>query len=364
MNPTEASIALNLIPKLGPVRVRRLTEHFGSPQAILSAKPTDLRAVPGVGPEIASSIANWESHTDLAAELRRVSEFGCHVLTQSDDAYPAALREIHDAPTVLYVWGEILPTDRHAIGIVGARKPGHYATEAAKKLSYQLAYAGLTVVSGLARGIDGAAHQAALAANGRTLAVIGSGLAKLYPAEHAPLAERIAAGHGAVISEFPMTTTADRQTFPMRNRIVAGCSFGLLVVEAGVKSGSLITAAQAAEQGRSIYAVPGRITEPACFGSNKLIQSGAKLVTCAQDILDDFGLLFRETPDLHSPVVLPDLPADQLAVYEAIGDDETHIDAVAAKCGLPMPKVSSSLLALEMRRLIKQLPGSRFVRIN
>ncbi len=364
MTPREAAIALNLIPKLGPVRVRRLVEHFGSPQAILTAKPAALRVLPGIGPEIANSIANWEQNTDLPAELRRVTDFGCHVLTQADPTYPRALREIHDAPTVLYVWGEITEADNHAIGIVGARKPGHYATECAKKLAYQLAYAGLTVISGLARGIDGAAHQGALAAKGRTLAVIGSGLAKLYPAEHAPLAERIAAGHGAVISEFPMTTTADRQTFPMRNRIVAGCSFGLLVVEAGVKSGSLITASQAAEQGRSIYAVPGRITEPACFGSNKLIQSGAKLVTCAQDILDDFGLLFRETPDLHPPVALPDLPPDQLAALEAIGDDETHIDAIASKCGLPMPKVSSSLLALEMRRLVKQLPGSRFVRIN
>lgn len=364
MNNRDASIALNLIPKLGPVRVKRLTAHFGSPAAILTARPADLRAIPGIGPEIASSIANWEQLTDFEAELRRIADFGCTVLTQADPTYPAALREIHDAPTVLYVWGEITAADNHAIGIVGARKPGHYATDCAKKLAYQLAYAGLTVISGLARGIDAAAHQGALAANGRTLAVIGSGLAKLYPAEHAQLAERIAAGHGAVISEFPMTTTADRQTFPMRNRIVAGCSFGLLVVEAGVKSGSLITAAQAAEQGRSIYAIPGRITEPACFGSNKLIQAGAKLVTCAQDILDDFGMLFRETPDLHAPTILPDLSPDQLAIHTAIGDDETHIDLIASRSGLPMPKVSSSLFTLELRKLVKQLPGSRFVRIN
>jgi DNA processing protein len=364
VNNRDASIALNLIPKLGPVRVKRLTAHFGSPAAILTARPADLRAIPGIGPEIASSIANWEQLTDFEAELRRIADFGCTVLTQADPTYPAALREIHDAPTVLYVWGEITAADNHAIGIVGARKPGHYATDCAKKLAYQLAYAGLTVISGLARGIDAAAHQGALAANGRTLAVIGSGLAKLYPAEHAQLAERIAAGHGAVISEFPMTTTADRQTFPMRNRIVAGCSFGLLVVEAGVKSGSLITAAQATEQGRSIYAIPGRITEPACFGSNKLIQAGAKLVTCAQDILDDFGMLFRETPDLHAPTILPDLSPDQLAIHTAIGDDETHIDLIASRSGLPMPKVSSSLFTLELRKLVKQLPGSRFVRIN
>jgi DNA processing protein len=271
------------------------------------------------------------------------------------------LREIHDPPIVLYVWGHL--SDPHAIGIVGTRSPSHYAAECAKKLAYQLAYAGLTVVSGLARGIDTAAHRAALAAKGRTIAVLGSGLDALYPPENRELAEKISEA-GAVISEFPMTTVADRQTFPMRNRIISGLAAGLLVVEAGAASGALISASQAADQGRSIYAVPGRIDHPKAIGSNRLIQQGAKLVTSAQDILDDFGLLFPERPELSRPTEGPNLTAIERRVRESIGDDETPIDTIIAKCGLPTHEVSSTLLALEMRKLVKQLPGSRFVKIQ
>ena len=219
------------------------------------------------------------------------------------------------------------------------------------------------MVSGLARGIDTAAHSAALAAKGRTIAVLGSGLGALYPPENRALAERIA-GSGAVVTEFSMTTEADRQTFPMRNRIISGLSAGLLVIEAGVASGALISATQAADQGRSIYAVPGRIDHPGAIGSNRLIQQGAKLVTNAQDILDDFGLLFPQMPNLARPVVEPNLTPTERSVHESIGDEETPIDTIIAKCGLPTHEVSSTLLALEMRKLVKQLPGSRFVKIQ
>lgn len=364
MTETEACIALNMVPKMGPVRLRKLLTVFESPQAILAARPADLRQVEGVGPDAAEFIASWEKTIDLDHELRRIADFGAHVLTQQSPAYPVSLREIHDPPIVLYVWGELTNRDRHAVGVVGARKPSHYATETAKKLSYQLAYSGLTVVSGLARGIDTAAHQGALAAKGRTVAVLGSGLLKLYPPENRELATLIAAGHGAVITEFSMDVTADRQTFPMRNRIISGCAFGLLVVEAGGASGALISANQAGEQGRSLYAVPGRIDQPGALGSNRLIQQGAKLVLSAQDILDDFGLLFHDQPDLGKPRLPADISGTQLIVYESIGDDEIHIDAITSKCQLPSPEVSSTLLALEMKKLVKQLPGSRFVKIN
>lgn len=364
MTETEAHIALNMVPRLGPVRLRALRAALGSPQAILAASAAELERVEGIGPAAARSIANWEKTVDLRGELRRLEEFGARVLIPSDDDYPPLLREIHDPPTALYVWGQLTDRDRHGIGVVGPRKPSHYATECAKKLSYQLAYAGLTIYSGLARGIDTAAHQGALAAKGRTVAVLGSGLNHLYPPQNRALAERIADGNGAVITEFPMDVKPDRQTFPMRNRIVAGCCFGLLVAEAGVTSGALITAAQAADQGRALYAVPGRIDNPAALGSNRLIQQGAKLVQSAQDVLDDLGLLFAEAPPLERPAPPAGLGAHESAVLAALRDDETPIDAIIARSGLPTPVVSSTLLALEMRRLVKRLPGSRFVKIH
>lgn len=361
MTETEAFVALNMLPRIGPVRVRRLLEAFGSPEKVLSAKAKDLCAVHGIGEEAASSIIKWEELVNLAEELDRVAKAGAHLVTLNSPEYPALLREIHDPPTVLYVRGT-LPCST-AIGVVGTRKPSHYAAECAKKLSYQLAYAGLTVASGLARGVDTAAHQAALAAKGHTIAVLGSGLDYLYPPENAELADKIAET-GAVITEFSMQTKADRQTFPMRNRIISGLSVGLLVVEAGTTSGALISAAQAGEQGRSIYAVPGRIDQPKAIGSNQLIQQGAKLVLSAQDILDDMGLLFSEKPALSRPAPAADLTTKEQTVRDAIGDEEATMDEIIAKCGLPTPEVSSTLLALEMRKLVKQLPGSRFVKIN
>ena len=361
MTETEAFVALNMLPRIGPVRVRRLLEAFGSPEKILSAKSKELCGVTGIGEEVASSITRWEEQVDLAAEMDRVAQAGAHIVTLKDPEYPALLREIHDPPTVLYVRGTI--PQATAIGVVGTRKPSHYAAECAKKLSYQLAYAGLTVASGLARGVDTAAHQATLAAKGHTIAVLGSGLDYLYPPENAELADKIAET-GAVVTEFSMQTKADRQTFPMRNRIISGLSVGLLVVEAGTTSGALISAAQAGEQGRSIYAVPGRIDQPKAIGSNRLIQQGAKLVLSAQDILDDMGLLFSEKPSLSKPASSAELTATEQTVREAIGDDEATMDEIIAKCGLPTPEVSSTLLALEMRKLVKQLPGSRFVKIN
>jgi DNA processing protein len=267
---------------------------------------------------------------------------------------------------VLYVWGELLDRDHHAIGVIGARRTTHYGTESAKKLAYQLAYAGLTVISGLARGIDTAAHQGALAAKGRTIAVIGSGLAKLYPPENAALAERIRNGNGAIVSEFSMDIEPDRQTFPMRNRIISGWSHGILVVEAGLNSGALITAAQALEQGRAVYAVPGHITAPSAMGSNRLIQQGAKLVMDSSDILDDLEVLLPEAKPSPETAVrpLPPLSEEERRVFGAIDATETSIDDIAARSELPSRVVSSTLLQLELKRLVKQLPGKHFVKLG
>src|SRR6201984_3781704 len=248
MNATEACIALNMLPTVGPVRLRKLLEIFQEPQQILAAKRSELRRVEGIGNEVADQISNWESTIDLPAELERIRDFGATVITQESPSYPPPLREIHAPPIVLYIWGELHERDHHAIGVIGSRRTTHYGTESAKKLAYQLAYAGLTVISGLARGIDTAAHQGALAAKGRTIAVIGAGLAKLYLQEKAALAEKSRSGNVAIVSEFSMEIEPDRQTFPMRNRIIAGWSHGVLVVEAGLNSGVLITAAMALEQ--------------------------------------------------------------------------------------------------------------------
>ena len=246
---------------------------------------------------------------------------------------------------------------------MGSRQTSHYGLECAKKLSYQLAYAGLTVISGLARGIDTAAHQAALAAQGRTIAVIGSGLMDLYPPENLALAKKITES-GAVVSEFPMEFPPSPQTFPYRNRIVAGWGAGVLVVEAAQSSGALITANQALEHGRLVYAVPGPIDRPTSAGCNRLIQQGAKLVTGAGDILDDLNLLF--------PTPAPAKPAGERRRtaprrnrhFERPEEGEAVLDQIVAASGLATPKVSSTLLSMEMKRLVKQLPGQRFVRLT
>ncbi len=366
VNATEACIALNMLPTVGPVRLRKLLEVFETPERVLGTKRTELRKVEGIGNEVAEQISNWESIVDLAAELKRVRDFGATVITQDSPYYPKSLREIHAPPIVLYVWGELQDRDQHAIGIIGARRTTHYGTESAKKLAYQIAYAGLTVISGLARGIDTAAHQGALAAKGRTIAVIGAGLAKLYPPENGALAEKIRNGNGAVVSEFSMEIEPDRQTFPMRNRIISGWSHGVLVVEAGLNSGALITASQALEQGRSVYAVPGHINAPSAMGSNRLIQQGAKLVMSASDILDDLQVLLPETKPSPEAAVrpLPELSSDERRIYDAIDSSETPIDQIAAKCDLPSATVSSTLLRLELKHLVKQLPGKYFVKLG
>ena len=362
MNHLEACVALNMIPQMGPVRLRRLLDAFGSAEKILLARADQLAAIDGIPRALAENISHWQEFANPAAELKKAADLGAQVITAEDAEYPSALREIHDPPIVLYVRGQLTERDRNAVAVVGSRKATHYATESAKKLSFQMAYAGLTVASGLARGIDTAAHQGALAAKGRTIAVIGSGLGELYPPENAELADRIAAS-GAVISEFPIDTKPDRQTFPIRNRIVTGLSFGVLVVEAGANSGALISANMAAEQGRTLYAVPGRIDAPSALGSNRLIQQGAKLVITVDDILDDLPLVFREKPDLPAAAPAVDLTPEQQKILDAIGSEEMPLDSVIATSGLTAAVVSSTLLALEIRRLVKQLPGKRFVKL-
>ena len=366
MDPREAFIALNLIEGVGPVRVRQLMEHFGEAPAILRASKSALQQVRGIGEDTAESIAGWEKSTDLAGELKRIAESGCSVLIQSDAEYPELLRQIYDPPIVLYVKGALTAKDKNSVAMVGSRQTTHYGVETARKLAYQLAYVGVTVVSGGARGIDTSVHQGALAAKGRTIAVLGTGINIVFPPENAELFEHIAAS-GAVITQFPFNRPADKQSFPIRNRIVAGMTLGTVVVEANLTSGALITANMAVDCGRQVFAVPGRIDSPRSKGCHELIKKGAKLCEGAEDILGEFEYLFPASNRPPSPAETGTLPALTLSdheqkIYAALDKEERSIDEVIWKCGLPASVVSVALLGLEMKRLVRQLPGKMFVR--
>lgn len=368
MTEREALIALNMLPRIGPIRVSRLIERFGSAAGVLAAPESRLRSIEGIGNETGAIIHRWEDHTDLGREIADAAQREIAILTPEDALWPAPLREIPDAPVVLYVWGSLEDRDRHALAVVGSRRTTHYGRDCAHKLSFQLAGAGFTIISGLARGIDTAAHEGAIAARGRTVAVLGSGLAKIYPPENMALAEMIADGRGALVSEFPLLTSPDQQTFPQRNRIVAGWCSGLLVIECPRRSGALITANLANEYGRQVYAVPGPIDRPSSEGCNNLIRNGAPLVSDGSQILDDLSQLpLQPGIEFTAPTHEPSAPTPQAAlseneslILEHLGQEEWPIDKIVESTRLPAPTISACLLQLEMKKLVKQLPGSIF----
>src|SRR5271166_661896 len=326
MDSREALVALNLIANVGPVRARQLLEHFGEAPAILGASRQQLLQVRGIGEETAEAIAGWEKSIDLGAELKRIADFGCHIVTQQDAEYPELLRQIYDPPVVLYVKGELLAKDKNSVAMVGSRMTTHYGIEVARKLAYQLAYLGVTVVSGGARGIDSAAHQGALSAKGRTIVILGTGINLIWPPENKELYERITA-HGALITQFPFNRPGDKQSFPIRNRIVAGMTLGTVVVEANLTSGALITANFANEYGRQVFAVPGRIDSPRSKGTHDLIKKGAKLCEGVEDILSEFEYLFpasNRPPFAGETGVLPalELNENEQKIFTALSKEE------------------------------------------
>jgi DNA processing protein len=366
MNSREALVALNMVPHIGPVRLRQLLEIFQSPEQILSAPKTKLMRVEGIGEEVAEAVATWEKTVDLAGELHRIKDFGCQIVTQQDENYPELLRQIYDPPIVLYVKGTLTSRDKNSVAMVGSRMTTAYGMNAARKLAYQLAYMGVTVVSGGARGIDSAAHQGALSAKGRTIAVLGTGINQIFPAENVSLFEKIVAS-GALITQFPFNRPGDKQSFPIRNRIVAGMTLGTVVVEANLTSGALITANMAVENGRQLFAVPGPIDSPRSKGCHDLIKKGAKLCEGAEDILSEFEYLFpasNKPPAFGETGVLPGLTLtdNEQKVYDALGNEEKHMDEIIEGSGLPVSAVSVALLSMEMKRLVKQTPGKIFVR--
>ncbi|MBL9127719.1 MAG: DNA-protecting protein DprA [Verrucomicrobiales bacterium] len=366
MDNREALVALNMVEQVGPVRLRHLLNHFADPPAVLRASRDALLRVPGIGEETADAIVNWERSVDPGAEFAKAERTGCRILIAEDEEYPPWLREIYDPPIVLYVRGRLENEDRNAIAIVGSRQSTPYGIEAARRLAYQLGHVGVTVVSGGARGIDTAAHQGALAAGGRTICVFGTGIDRVFPAENAGLFDR-AAEQGAILTQFPFDRPADKQTFPIRNRIVAGMTLGTVVVEANLASGALITAKFAADYGRQVFAVPGRIDSPRSKGCHELIRQGARLCESAEDVLGEFEYLFPARNRPASPADTGLLPAFALsereqAVMTALDDGEAHLDAIIRRSHLPASAASATLLGLEMKRLVIQLPGKRFAK--
>ena len=363
-------LRLSLISGVGPRTRMALLERFGSPAAVLAAAPSELRAVKGVGSTLLGKILKSGVKTDHEIDAQGVVDFcrqrGIDILTETSADYPRALREIHDPPGVLFVRGAIKPQDALAVGMVGTRHATQYGLRQAERLAGSLARAGLTIISGLARGIDAAAHRGALAAGGRTIAVLASGVANIYPPEHAQLADEIAA-QGALISEAPPYAEPLSGTFPQRNRLISGLSLGVIVVEAGDRSGALITARHAMEQGRDVFAVPGNVDSRTSRGCHRLIRDGAKLVESADDVLEELGPLVESATrdngrEIHHPAELLLNEVEQ-QVLSVIAGEATPIDQIAAQSGLSMPQVLSTLSVLEMRHLIRRLSGTTVIRL-
>lgn len=378
MTESLAHLILNLIPGIGPIRVRRLIQQLGSATSVLETPATRLSTCEGISSDTAGKIADWQHTTDWQRELQLCQQHNIHYITLGDEAYPALLRNIPDAPICLYYKGTLSSADSRAVAIVGSRITTPYGQNCAQKIAYQLAYAGIPVVSGLARGIDTYAHRGALAARGRTIAVVGSGLLSLYPPENESLAEKIADEKGCIMSEFPLQRKPDRQSFAIRNRIVAAMTLGTVVIEAPRRSGALITANMAADYGRIVFAVPGRIDTPHSAGCHQLIKNGAKLVENAEDIISEFGYLFQlnqqtlKKHDQEENITNPDnsskppnttsLPPDTLSEHERnilslITTDPIILDTLIAESHLPPHIVTSTLSRLELKRLIRNTPA-------
>jgi len=359
------ALRLSLVSGVGPRIRRALLDRFGSPEAVLGAAPSEVRDVPGVGPKLTRKIAAAHEEIDSDAEIELCRKRDVAILAEADEAYPRLLREIHDPPAVLFVRGSLVPQDGLAIGIVGTRHGTRYGLRQAERLAASLARAGLTVISGLARGIDAAAHRGALAAGGRTLAVLASGVLNIYPPEHAHLAEEVLA-QGALLSESPPEAAPLGSMFPQRNRIISGLALGVIVVEAGQRSGALITARHAMEQGREVFAVPGQVDCRTASGCHRLIRDGAKLVETADDVLEELGPLFEATPRDDGQIVRH--PAELMLndleqkVLGAIDTESTSIDQIVVETGLPVPRVLSTISVLEVRRLVRRLSGTTVIR--
>ena len=366
--------ALTRIDGLGIRGCHKLIEHFGSPQAAYMASLTELESC-GVPARVAQAIFAQAALKDAEREVQEIAKADCELIAYDNEAYPPLLKQIPDAPLLLYVRGDLKVLSQYAVAVVGSRRPSAYGSSVAHRLAHDLAQRQLVVVSGLARGVDSAAHRGALEAKGKTVAVMGSGIDVMYPRENKKLADEIAKSR-AVISEFPLGTGPTPENFPIRNRIISGLSLGVVVVEAAEYSGSLITARLALEQNREVFAVPGNITSAQSFGPNHLIKQGAKLVDQWMDVIEEFPSEVRMQllPPTEASEGEPmgaqaatlfeaSLTPDQKAVFETLRADQTSfVDEIVVAAKIPHPRVLAALLELEMNGLIRQLPGKNFIR--
>ncbi len=363
---TTAALCLNLVPGIGPRVFADLVEAFGSPANVLAAAPAQLREVPGVGATLVKAIVMARETSNVQEQMEICRQHEIKILANGETGYPEPLREIFDPPTILFCQGNLIPADNIAIAIVGSRHATNYGIKVAENLARGLSMAGVTIVSGLARGIDAAAHRGALQAGGRTIAVLGGGLLKLYPPEHGELAKEVR-NQGALVSEALPNSAPKSGSFPRRNRIITGLSLGVIVVEAGDRSGALISARLATEQDREVYAVPGRIDSRMSRGCHRLIRDGAKLVESIDDVLEELGPLANPTrldgqTTIRHPAELK-LTEQETLVLNAISAEATEFDNIIEQTGLPASRVLSTISVLEIRRLIRRVSGTALVRI-
>jgi DNA processing protein len=360
-----ARILLSHCPTIGPARFRRLGERFGSAAEALEAGPGAWKSVEGFTPSLADALEGELSRarTLWGKEVPLMEKAGVRALVPSDEGFPGVLNSLDDAPFILYIQGDWRPVDALAVAVVGSRRPTAYGRAAAERLARELAEAGVTVVSGLARGIDAAAHDAVLKRKGRTVGVLGGGMGRFYPPEHRGLAARMAE-QGAVVSEYPWFAEPVALNFPRRNRIIAGLSLGVVVVEADVRSGALITARLAAEQGRDVFAVPGSVFSPMSRGPHRLLKEGARPVEDAEDVLDALevfrDLVRRRAP--AAPAPSPAVSGVEEKLLESLSLEPVGADALARSTEMAPGALASALLNLELKGLIKSLPGRAYVR--
>jgi DNA processing protein len=357
-------LALSTVPNVGVVRYISLVKHFGSPDRVLSASEKELAKLPDIGPITTSSIKNQVFWDKVEKQLKLMEKYQVEIVTFKDENYPENLKSIYDPPPFLFVKGEIKKEDQNAVAIVGCRSASVYGKRITEKISRELAGNGITIVSGMARGIDSIAHLSALKENGRTLAVFGSGLDIIYPPENKKLAEKITSS-GAIISEFFLGTPPEAPNFPRRNRIISGLSLGVVIVEAGAKSGALVTAGCALDQNREVFAIPGNLGSKNSEGTNALIKQGAKLVTTVEDILDELKITTKGKKLTSSVPIEEDLShlsEMERNILKLISEEPYHIDKIATQTSVSVPQALSALLSLELKGLVKQLSGKMFVR--
>jgi DNA processing protein len=355
-------LGFNLVKGIGSAKMQALYDYYGSMAAAWAADPETLRRL-GLEQRAITALLEARETIDLDVYLQQVQNAGVTVLTWDLPGYPSYLREVPSSPPVLYVRGEISDADRWAVAVVGTRRLTTYGRQVTKELVSALAHNGVTVVSGLARGIDGIAHKAALDAGGRTIAVLGSGVDVIYPPENRQLAEEILMeGRGAIVSEYALGAQPEGRNFPPRNRIISGLSLGVIIVEAGDRSGALITASFALEQDREVFAVPGNINSPASIGPNRLIQQGAKLVTSVEDVLEELNLTMVNE-QVAVQLALPE-SAEEVALLEQLTAQPTHIDELSRTSGLAPALVSSTLTLMELKGIVQQVGGMNYVRVR